>query len=356
MPKRAVRTALILVSVVASLAACSSGSSNSPGANVASGNASGGSKFPDKPYRGPDQKNFLTLPEPTSKGGGAFVLGFLNAYAALPSLQAEQKAACAEAAKLGGRCIAKDGNASVQTQVSQFAQLLSQGVSAIAMEPLDPSALAPSLRQAAAKHVAIASADTPADTTQPTVADVDTNVSQAVDYAAWATMTQAAKQMPGVQFALMGTSSPNQLLKYLIARCKYWAEQQGLSFAGEIDATADTPTAWSTAGGAIGQKYPNAKILVTYNDASALAAANTIRAAGRTDLLVADANGYMSQAKAALEAGSMVASYAVPWDKKGRALAQAAYNAATGNKVVPIVGIKGTAVTKANADSVPTIG
>ena len=352
MPKRIVRTTLALVGVVATVAACSSGSSTSGGAS-SSGSSSA---FANKPYTGQDEKHFVTLTDPTPKSGTTFTLGFLNAYAALPSLLAEQKGACAEATKLGGTCITKDANLSVQTQVSQMSELLSQGVTAISMEPLDPGALAPSLKQAATKKVPVTSADTPPDITQPATANISTNVSQGLDYAAWATMTAVAKQMPGVHFALMGTASPNPLLKFLVARSKYWAEQQGLKFDGEVDATADTPTAWSTAGGTIGQKYRNAKVLVAYNDASALAASSTVRAAGRTDLVVADANGYTARAKAALKSGAMVASYAVPWDQKGRAQAIEAYNAATGGTVTPIVGIKGVVATKSNADSVSTIG
>ena len=350
MPKQFARTALVLVGVVATVAACSSGSTG--GGSTSSGS---GAAFADKPYSGQDEKHFVTLADPTASGK-KFTLGFLNAYAALPSLLAEQQAACDEATKLGGTCITKDANLSVQTQVSQMSELLSQGVTAISMEPLDPGALAPSLAQAAAQHVPVTSADTPPDITQPATSDVSTNVSQGLDYAAWATMTAVAKQMPGVHFAVMGTASPNPLLKFLISRCTYWAEQQGLTFDGEVDATADTPTAWSTAGGAIGQKYRNAKVLVSYNDASALAAASTVRAAGRTDLVVADANGYTARAKAALQSGTMVASYAVPWDQKGRAQAIEAYEAATGGTVTPIVGIKGVVVTKSNAASVSTIG
>ena len=351
MRQKRVGTVLACVSISLALVACSS-STSSTGDNTKSGTGS----FHNKPYIGPDEKNFLNLPEPSRNSGRQFTLGYLNAYAALPSLLAEQKAACAEAVKLGGRCIAKDADVNVQTQVSQFSQLLSQGVSAIAMEPLDPNALAPSLKQAAARNIPVASADTPPDVAQRPIANVSTNVSQALDYAAWATMSVVAKQMPGTQFAVMGTSSPNPLLKYLTARCKYWAEQQGMTFAGEIDATADTPTAWSTAGSNIAQKYPKAKVLVAYNDASALAASNTIRASGRTDLRVADANGYTAKAKTALQNGSMVASYSVPWNAKGRALAIAAYDATVGAKVYPTVGIKGVPVTKSNANSVPTIG
>ena len=52
----------------------------------------------------------------------------------------------------------------------------------------------------------------------------------------------------------------------------------------------------------------------------------------------------------------MVVSYAVPWAAKGRAMAIAAYNAQTGQKMPKIVAIKGEVVTAANADAVQTTG
>ena len=162
--------------------------------------------------------------------------------------------------------------------------------------------------------------------------------------------------MPGAKFAMLGTVSPNPLLRYLLAREEYWATQQGLELVGEVDAQQDNPAAWATAGTTLSQKYPDLDVVVTYNDASAIAAINAIRSAGNSSIVVANSNGYQTTAPAAIEDGRMIASYAIPWDEKGRVMAIAAYNAWRGTDYPEIIAVQGQVVTKENVGEVTPIG
>lgn len=340
---------------VVALSACSSSGNTSSG-SAASQPASSAPHVATATFDGPSSRYFSDVPSPKTTPGTKFVLGFSDPYAAIPGLLAEQKAACAEAVKLGGSCISKDANVSVQTQVSQVNELLSQHVTALAIDPLDPQALAPSFTAAKNAKVPVVAADTPADTSQATNPLIAASISQAFDYSAWVTVGAAAKAMRGATFAILGTASPNPVLQYLLSQEKAYALAFGLKFAGQVDAQQDTPTQWSSAASTLAQKYPAMKLVLTYNDPSALAASSAIRASGRSDVKVADANGYSAAAKAAIQSGAMIASYAVPWTLKGKALADAAYEAQTRQSLSKIIALKGEAVTSANVNTVPTTG
>lgn len=359
---------------VAALSACSSSSSLPSASSAVAGSSAGASSAGasgavSSPaaaagtasalaagYDGPSKPYFTAVADPAIKAGLKFALGYSDPYAAIPGLLAEEKAACAEAVKLGGTCISKDANVSVQTQVSQVNELLTQKVSAIAISPLDPQALSPSFTAARSGGVPVVATELPADPTRATNPLVYTSINQALDYSSWATMSAVATAMPGASFVIMGTASPNPLLQYLLVQEKQYATQFGLTFLGEVDAQQDNPSQWASAATTLSQKYPEMKLLLTYNDPAALAASGAIRSSGRTDVKVADANGYSSSARAAITDGKMVASYAVPWAAKGRAMAIAAYNAQTGQKMPKIVAIKGEVVTAANAGTVETTG
>lgn len=344
----------VITTAAVSMTACSSSSSDTSGADTDKDSTAASVRKVD--FDGPSSKFFGSASEPRRVSGTKFVLGFSTAYAAIPGLLAQQKAACDEAVRLGGKCISKDANVSVQNQVSQLNELLTQGATAIAIDPLDPQALKPAFTSAKNAGVPVVAADIPADTSQKPNEQITASVSQALDYSAWATMRAVAEQMPGTTFGILGTASHNPLLQYLLDQQEKYAKAFGLKFAGRVDAQQDNATQWATAATSLAQKYPAMKVVVTYQDPAALAASSAIRATGRTDVKVADANGYSKAAKAAIENGTMVASYAVPWDLKGKAMAIAAYKAQTGQDVQQITAVKGQVVTKDNVGSVETVG
>ena len=101
-------------------------------------------------YNGTDRGHFTVLPEPEVKAGASFKVGFLNANAGQPILLAMQKAAQAEAEKLGGSFIALDAASNPQTQASQLQQLIAQHVNVIIGNPVVSAALGPGIAQARA--------------------------------------------------------------------------------------------------------------------------------------------------------------------------------------------------------------
>jgi ABC-type sugar transport system substrate-binding protein len=341
-------TAAALVAMVAAGGSASAAT----GAGLTSSSGTAGLK----PYRGPESSAFKLLPRPARDSAVHFKLGYLDPFAAIPGLLDEQNAACAEAKALGGSCVTDDANDEVQTQVAQFSQLLAQKVTAIVVSPLDPQALAPSLKQAAAAHVPVVVNDAPADLSTAAVSGAASNISQAFDYSSWATMTAIARLMPGTTFAIMASSSPNPLLQYLVAREKSWGVTQGLKFVGQVAAPSDSQASWASTAGTIAQRYPSARVLVTYNDPSAVAAASGLASVGKSDIKVADANGFESLAATAIKDGKMIASYSVPTASEGTQMAIAAYDKLAGRPVPTTIAIKSVAVTKANVASVKAVG
>ena len=79
----------------------------------------------------------------------------------------------------------------------------------------------------------------------------------------------------------MGFALPVDQLVFMLDRMKYWGEQFGLKFLGQVDTTSDNPTGFGPAASAILTKYPSVQIIVTFNDESAIAAATTVAISGK---------------------------------------------------------------------------
>ncbi len=353
---RSAVTAALAISMVA-VAGCGS-SSGSKSSSASTTAASASATTSQVKYSGPDAKYFTQLASPTKKSGVTLSAGFLDPAGYIPALVAQDKAAGAEVAALGGSFKSYDANGSVQTQVSQFNDLLAQHVKLIMVSPLDPASLAPSIAKAKAQGVVVVQSDDPANVSQPVASGVLTDVGQAFDYSAYSTMAEIAKLSPKTTFGVIGTSSPNPLLKYLIARSVHWGTAEGLSLSGEVDAQSDTSSGWSTAANALLTKYPKTKVIVTYNDPSALAVLSTARSSGHTGVKVVTANGFASSAKQAMKAGGVLVDYAVPYDTMGKEMVIAGYDAISKSsvKIPKVINVRGEVATQANADQVHTVG
>lgn len=330
---------LLAVALAALVSACGSTNSSTTAGNSGSSGGSTTSSSEDPatgstaiPYDGPEKQYIGAVPGATQKPGYKFTIGFLQPAGFIPTLIVDQQAVEAETKALGGQFIALDANDSVQTQVSQFNDLIAKRVSAIISFPLDPSAEGPSLKAAGQAGITVVEQEAPAEVTQPKVPGAVTQITQGWDQSSYLTMKAIAALKPGDTFGVIDTASPIPALHYQAQTEIAWGEKLGLRFTGKVFATADTPSAWAAAANALTEKYPTTKLVLAYNDPAALSAMSALRSGGHTDVQIAGTNGYSSGARAAIASGAMLADYAVPWNAIGKATVDIAYEALTKQK------------------------
>ncbi len=257
-----------------------------------------------------------------------------------------------KAEALGGSVTVNDAGLDIQKQVSQFNQMVTAGNDVISGHPMFAPSVTQSLKNAKAAGIPVVFGFTPADVSQPLPANVAMNVGPALDYAAYMAMAYVAQQMPGASVAVMGFAQPNDFVTYLTQQQTYWAKQDGLNVLGQVDAKEDTAAGYSAAATSLIAKYPDAQVIITYNDPSAIATLTSLKASGKPDVKVATGGGGEALAQTALKDGSMLCSYQVPWRAMGEQMAIAVYNILTdqGQPLPEILNIKSELATKDNVD------
>jgi ribose transport system substrate-binding protein len=320
----------VTLAAAGALAACSS---TGPGAqqqsaSAASPPAAALSVAVPASYNGTDRGNFTLLPAPKVKAGSSFKVGFLNTNAGQPFLLAMQKAAQAEAEKLGGSFIALDAASDPQKQASQLQQLIAEHVNVIIGDPVVAAALGPGIAQARKAGIPFVAIGDPPDEANAPLPGAVTAVSQGFDYSVYRTMKALAAEHPGASFATMSFVLPVDQLVFMASRMKYWGGRFGLKFLGQVDTTSDNPTGFGPAASAILTKYPSVQIIVTFNDESAIAAATVVATSGKK-VFVATPNAAEPATSQALAAHRLDLVYRTPWEQQGVQSVIAAYDAVT---------------------------
>lgn len=355
----------MLVLLALALAACGgSGDDNTSGgtsssAETTSESGGGGSAENASEASGPGEYDGPQKDLPTSfgepkKSGGPLTFGFLQIYGSLPVLATEQEGAEEEASKLGVKLIVKDAQLNPQTQVSQFNQLLAQGVDGIVVYPVVAGSLGPSLEKAEAAGIPVVSTNARPDVTKPLPPGYTADVEQTFDVEAFEMARVMSESNPGAKFGIIGLGLPVESLKYLAARQKYWGEQFGLEYVGSVDAKQDTPTAYGPAVSELLSKASDIEQIFTYNDAVALTASTVARSSGKPDIGIAGGSGTEEAALKAIEAGQITMSYQMPWAETGAQMIKGAYDEVT-EQHLPLpetVGLRGTVITQENAGEV----
>jgi ABC-type sugar transport system substrate-binding protein len=349
------RTAALLAVALATATACSSGSVSTGASSAPASSTATAAAAPQVVYNGPEATLPHTYPTPKVKPGLNCRLGYMNIYAAIASLAEEQKAAAAEAKRLGCSFIALNDQLTLTTQVNDFNQLISQHVSAILTYPIVPSALAPSVKKANAAHIVVVGQNTPVAADQPLPGGYATDILQGFDTTAYDRVKDVATHSPGASFGIIGLAQPVASLQYLDQRTKYWAQKFGLKFVGEVDAQQDNPASASTAASGLLAKYPTVKVIFGYNDNAAVAAATVARASNRSSVLIVGSNGE-AEALNGIKAGTIFSTSQQNFDQVGVQMVDAAYDLLTGVKVPKFVVVPVTEVNKSNVGSVTPIG
>jgi ABC-type sugar transport system substrate-binding protein len=279
------------------------------------------------PYNGPEIQYPAAYSTPAEKEGVDCTVGLLNPTTAQAGLAAMQASAEETLTGFGCEFIGLNANVDPAQQVTQFEQLLAQGVDAVIVDPVDPEALRPQLERAAAMGIPVVAESLPATVAEPASPYVTTNVLQGFDQMGYYPIATLAAAEPGAEFGIVGFGVPVAQLRYQVSQMKLYAEQKGLRFLGQTDAAGDTASQYADAASNLLTRYPTMKAIVCFNDSAAQAAAGVARASGR-DVMVIGVNGD-PQALDLVRSGAMFATAQVGYSEIGRQLGYAAYSLIT---------------------------
>jgi ABC-type sugar transport system substrate-binding protein len=345
--------ALALAAALCATACGSSSSSKSSSAATSESSTTSGSSTAGVTYSGPEANLPASYPTPTVKAHAHCVIGWLDPSQAVVSLAATQAAAVTEAAALHCKFIPEDAQGEVDTQVSDLNNLLAQKISVLIYDPLSPGALAPGLKQVAAKGIPVVSVDTPGIAGVPS--GEPTEVVQGYDKDAFATTKYIAAEKPGAQFATMGIQLPVPALQYYVKRLAYWGTKFGLKYLGNVNAGGPSVDEATSAATTILNKYKSVQVIATYTDDAALAAAAVVRESS-AHVLVTGSNGE-APAVHGVATGELLSTYLASAAGGGTQAIIAGYELLT-KQHLPLpkfVEPSAELVTKANANSVKPV-
>lgn len=346
MKRRMGVAALAAAAVSITLVGCS-GTPDSP-----SEESTGGGGIVELTYDGPEA-SAARLIEPPSDPEDGLQIGYLQIYSGVSTLVATQDAMKEAVEELGGELFIKDANLNPQNQVSQFNELISQGVDAIVVFPVDPAALAPALEAAAEAGIPVIAQNATVVASDPLPEGYATTINEALDTAAFAIAENAAHQKPGGSVVVMGTALPIPTVQYQVKQLNEWSERFGLDVLGQVDNQQDNPGGYSQAATTMAAKFPNTDFVFAYNDPYALTTAQVLASSNLTDIKVSMPIGGAAEGFDAIRAGKINASYAIPWRGIGVQSIYAAYRAVAGEKLPQVVVPEGILVTADNVDDVP---
>lgn len=304
-------------------------------------------------YDGPNAGLPSELPMPGHK---AITVGYLQAYSGVSTLVATQNTIQRTVQSLGGKFILKDANLNPQTQVEQLNELISQHVDAITVFPIDPATLAPSLAKAKAAGIPVIAVSATLGGDEPVPDGYAATVDLAADTAAFETVQRIAKMHPQASVVVLGSTLPVPAINYPVERATYWAKRFGLKVLGHVDTTQDNPSGYAVVANTVAARYPNADVVLAYNDAFAIPVSQILASSGHRKILVTANNGGARAGFDAVAAGKLSSVYSIPWDAVGVQCAYAAYSAAAGTKVPRVILPHGQLITSQNAKTAKAAG
>jgi ribose transport system substrate-binding protein len=233
-----------------------------------------------KEYEGPeaDLPDGYGVPEDKST---KFTFGYLNVTAANETLNAIGRGMEAEAKLLGGEIIVKDNQLKVDKQVSDFQQLLAQGVDGILVNPLDAKALTPLLAEAKKADVPVIGMDiTRGD--EPLPDGYTSQIWRGRDHEAFGQVKLVAEAQPGSNVGAINIAQPVPGPLYQMKRVQeYWGPKFGLKILGEQFNQTDDAAGGQLVAGPMLTKFPDLDAFIAFNDPSAVGAVAAARANGR---------------------------------------------------------------------------
>ena len=340
-------TAAGLAIVAGGVSACGSSSSgSSQSSHGASGTPTAATTVP---FDSAEAKLPAAFPAPTIKKGVTFKLGYLTDQAGVGTLEATQAGTAAEVKALGGTMTVDNINADPTTQAADFKTLLAQHVTAIAVQPVEPPALTPLVKQAVAAGIPVIAYSAP-PIAGPPLPGYTTDVMNGIDRCAYMNAQAVAQAKPKANYVLMPSGLPVPATQVLIQRTKYWADRFGLKYLGSVSTgQGEGASDGSTAMSAIIARYPSVNAVFSHYDAVAEGAATTQLTRAHGDIMVTGLSGDQA-AVTQIRKGTLFATCGSPYNQVGKQIAIAAYEAQT-HQHLPLkkeIAIRSYEITKSN--------
>jgi ABC-type sugar transport system substrate-binding protein len=259
-----------------------------------------------------------------------------------------------ETQKLGGTYIEKDAEGDVNSQVSQFDQLIAQKVDGIAVFALDPKSLAPDVARARKLGIHLVTIDFNfTDTSAAGLQGYESQVWQGRDMGAYLTGQEMHKLLgAGASLGTIDLIVKVPSIVYSIQQDTYWAKKFGLKVAGNASNPTDDIAGGEKAMTSLLGKYSGIKGVMAYNDPSAIGAYSAARSQGITGLALAGENGG-SDALGAIKAGRETFTIKLDDPSMGKDFAWGLYDLSEGVKIpATIKAGPPVLVNKDNVDSI----
>jgi ribose transport system substrate-binding protein len=286
------------------------------------------------PFSSIEQSVPASYPQPKPK---KLVLGYLNPEGSsnefLTVLGNSMKL---ETKKLGGTYVEKDAEGDVNSQVSQFDQLIAQHVNGIAVFALDPKSLAPDVARARKAGIHLVTIDLNFASTTA-LGGYESQVWQRRDEAAYMTATEMAKLLKsGDTLGTIDLVVKVPSIVFSIDRDKYWAEKYGFKVVGPASNPSDDIAGGEKAMTSLLGQNSSLKGVMAYNDPSAIGAGSAARSQGIASLVLGGENGG-SDALGAIKAGRETFTLKLDDPSMGKDFAWGLYDLSEGVKIPPTV-------------------
>lgn len=273
-----------------------------------------------------------------------FTIGYAGAVQSNPNNKAVEEGIKVQADALGMEVVVTDANLDPNKQIADVEALVSQGVDAIIIWPLDPNGIQAALDKAREADIPIIVQDT------PDAGEVTSNF-QVNNYESAQEAASLVSQVVG-EGAEVGIIQGLPVVGVLIARNEGFAvgaQQSGLSIAAEqvnetdsADGARPIVDAWKARFGS------DLKGILAYNDPSALGAASAV--GGDFTPVVVGINGD-AEGVAAVKDGRLLATFDFRPVELGNGLAWGAHQALTGNTLPQQVNFEMKLIDQESADS-----
>jgi ABC-type sugar transport system substrate-binding protein len=343
----------VLAVGVAACGSSSSSSSSSGGASGASSSTSTSTPASSSvPFSSIEQQVPGSYAKPKPK---KLVLAYLNPEGSSNEfLTVLGNSMRLETQKLGGQYIEKDAEGDVNSQVSQFDQLIAQKVNGIAVFALDPKSLAPDVARARAAGIHLITIDLNFASTTG-LGGYESQVWQRRDQAAYQTAQEMAKLLkPSTTTGTIDLVVKVPSIVFSIQRDTYWAQKFGLKVVGPAANPSDDIAGGEKAMTQLLGQHSDLKGVMAYNDPSAIGAGSAARSQGITNLALGGENGG-SDALGAIKAGRETFTIKLDDPSMGKDFAWGLYDLSEGLKIPPTIGAgPPVLVNKANVGSTVT--
>jgi ABC-type sugar transport system substrate-binding protein len=332
-----IKRCAIALALVVAVAGCGSSKSSSTAASGSGSSSSASSSAPaaaNVQFQSIEQSVPASYPQPKPK---KLTLAYLNPEGSsnefLTVLGNSMKL---ETQKLGGTYVEKDAEGDVNTQVSQFDQLLAQHVDGIAVFALDPKSLAPDVARARKAGVHLVTIDLNFTSTTD-LGGYESQVWQRRDEAAYKTAQEMSKLLKsGDTVGTIDLIVKVPSIVFSITRDTYWAQKFGLKVVGPASNPSDDIAGGEKAMTQLLGKSQDLKGVMAYNDPSAVGAGSAARSQGITDLALAGENGG-SDALGAIKAGRETFTIKLDDPSMGKSFAWGLYDLSEGVKIPPTI-------------------